>query len=118
MPWKGEGKNEKMKTLILNWNDLYSGKALGAFQDQKLKVCFGNGAAFFFFVWFLTDKNFTDFEQLKPVLGGFPSLIPVVMSFVVENQLSQWVQCQLLSKELHCPTTLLDFITSLSRRRN
>lgn len=76
-----------MKSLVpyLEPEQFVPWKSFRGVQNRKLKICFGNVAAFF--VWFLTDKSITGFEQPKSVLGGFPS----VMSFLVENQLSQWV---------------------------
>lgn len=86
-------RREKVKSLVpyLEPEQFVPWKSFRGVQNRKLKICFGNVAAFF--VWFLTDKSITGFEQPKSVLGGFPS----VMSFLVENQLSQWCQCQLWS---------------------
>lgn len=96
-----------MKSLIayLELEQFVLWKSLRGPSEPKVKGLLWKCGSFLL-VWFLTDKNFTGFEQPKSVLGGFPS----VMSFLVENQLSPWVQCQLLSKRLHCPKTLLDLL--------
>lgn len=97
----------KMKSLVpyLELEKLVLCKSFRGPSEAKVKGLLWKCGSFLL-VWFVTDKNFTGFEQPKPVLGGFHS----VMNFLVENQLSLWVQWQPLPKRLHCPKTLLDLL--------